>query len=263
MNTTDHEELMQRVLDGAATPEEESQLRAALAGSDALRNRFDELQRLFDMLESVCDMEPPPEAMQQVIQDFRARLPSQAGGRGKKRESGWIAAGLEALRQRLSPQLAYAFVTGAVAGVALLAVFDGQSRPGVDAGSPGTLRPLQAHEAGRVVDAVSLEAPGFRGEARTRDVSGSLVLEIDCESTAAATLYIVWVGASPKVLGFEQAQAQAHVTLDDGGMRIDHTADNRYRLWFAPAGPGSALRLQVVVGDVTLERELEVFSGSF
>ena len=45
MNTTDHEELMQRVLDGAATPEEESQLQAALAGNAELRARFEEEYR--------------------------------------------------------------------------------------------------------------------------------------------------------------------------------------------------------------------------
>jgi hypothetical protein len=260
MNKTDHEERMQRVLDGVATAAEEAQLQAALEGSPELRSRYDELKRVFGLLESVSDVDPPPEAAREVILDFRARRAQQGRNLRQASQGGWMAAAVESLRRRLSPQLAYAFVTGAVAGVALLLGVGGNPRSGMELGAPGTLRSFQGAAQAEVVDTAQLEAPGFSGEVRTFGGAGPLLLEIDCESTTAATIHVAWGEASPRLLGFEQMRPQAQLLADDGGLRIDHSGDNAYRLWLARPESEAPLHVEVLVGGRRLERDLRTLS---
>lgn len=254
MKTNQYEDLMQQVLDGLATPEEEARLEAALAGDASLRGRYQELQRLFAMLESVGEVEPPPGALEEALQQVRqigANRPQGQHTLGR----GWLGAGWEALRQRFTPQLAYAFTTGTIAGIALFAVFEGQVPSKIDGNTPGTVVSRHRFDTAHPLDRVELQANGFQGVLSTSMVDGTLLGELECSSSAAAAIFLEWDFSAEPLLGFDQSSPLGRIAVEPKGLRIEHQGENRYRIWFgAPRQQGAQLRIRVDVGGTTLKR---------
>src|SRR5689334_18552049 len=69
-------ELMHAVLDGAATPAEERELRAWLAASPAARAEFEALRGLFDHLARVPQLDPPAGLAGEIVKKWAPAEPS-------------------------------------------------------------------------------------------------------------------------------------------------------------------------------------------
>ena len=258
-----HEPMLHRVLDGEATPEEAAALRRALAADGELQARYKELQRLFTTLDSVTTVEPPAHFQDEVIRGIRAQGPLP------RRSASRFATAWRSLRDHSSPQLAYAFVAGGIAGVALFSAFDGRLRGGLDGGSPGSMLPLDRFQTVRVVDSVDLVAPGFEGVVRTKAREGSLLAEIEFTSRAASTLELDY-DARLSVVGVEPAGAST-VSLEPGRIRVEHQGARavqgpsryRYRVLFAAGEtPVSSLQVRVATGGSTLEKVVRMAPGN-
>ncbi len=250
MNKPLDEDLMQRVLDGAATSDEATRLREFVASDADARARFTEMQRLFAMLDGVKAMEPPPAFKDGLIRILRQQTRDRTAG-----VRGGLRAAFDAIRIRLTPRTAYVFAAGAIAGVAFFAVLDDQLPARLDGGAPGAMLPLSRFEGARIVDSVDLVAAGFTGAVRTRVVEGGILAEIDCRSAESATVIVEFDGNALPVLGFEQGGAMGAAALEPGRIRIEHRGTNQYRVVFGPSATEvSSLNVKVLVGGSTLER---------
>ncbi|MGA8030856.1 MAG: hypothetical protein WCB48_00555, partial [Casimicrobiaceae bacterium] len=82
MNPTDLTELMNLVLDAEATDDEADELERRLAADPAARARFEELQRLFDGLDSIPQAFPP----EGLVASVMANIPQTPVPKGHSRQ---------------------------------------------------------------------------------------------------------------------------------------------------------------------------------
>ncbi|HZL85182.1 MAG TPA: hypothetical protein VFD07_07370 [Candidatus Krumholzibacteria bacterium] len=243
------EDVLQRVLDGAATAADAALLREAVAADPEVRARYAQMQHLFTLLDGVEAVDPPPEYKDRLLRTLRQTEARTAADRGG------LGAALASIRARLTPATAYGFAAGAVAGVALFVLFDGPSPLRLDGAAPGVMLPHSRFAAARIIDTVDLAAEGFTGKVRTRVVDGGILAEIDCQSAESATLIVEFDGNALPVLSFEQGGTMGAAALEPGRIRIEHRGSNQYWVVFGPSTTDvSTLHVKVLVGGSTLER---------
>ena len=252
MNGPFDEDLLQRVLDGAASSDDATRLRESVAADAEVRARYTEMQRLFALLDGVKAVDPPPEFKERLLRTLRQQTRDTAEA-GTVR--GRLHAAFEAIRSHLTPGTVYGFAAGAIAGVALFVALDGPMPARLDGGAPGVMLPRARFESARIVDSVDLAALGFTGAVRTRVVDGGILAEIDCRSAEAATVIVEFDGSALPVLSFEQGGAMGAAALEPGRIRIEHRGTNQYWVVFGPSTTEvSSLNVKVVIGGSTLER---------
>jgi hypothetical protein len=252
-----HEELLQRVLDGEATPEEAARLRQLLAANPELVTRHAELESLFRMLAGAGEIDPPAGWKDDVVRRIRTHEPSGARTSYSSRPA------LAAWFRRPKPGFALAFVAGVLAGVALFAGLGPLSRPGrqLDGSAlPGSMLPADRLGRVRPTDEQRIDFQGGRAIARTSAARGGVLAEIDIASSRPLELELQFDPQFLSVVAFDESPGEsAAMQLEAGLLRIEHTGRNRYRLLLHESATSpSALRVRIRTGDARLERELRI-----
>jgi len=202
MNNVAIEQLMHDVLDGVATPEEETRLEQRLAADPVLRERYTELRSMFDTLNRMPLVDPPDDLHAELMRTI------ERGQAGRTRNPGWLAVLADSFRARPVPAFGLAGLT--IVALALV-LWSGAGRrdmriAGGDSPVTGTMAPPAA------ADVVSLEA----GDARIR-----IELERENGVLIAALSGVAPSGATLEISG---ASIDRHASIEGEGAAIDETA---------------------------------------
>jgi anti-sigma factor RsiW len=245
------EELLNRELDGEATPEEVVELRRLVALRPELRARYEGLRALVRALERVKDGEVPEDLRGDVLRRIAAR-PVPAAPR-----PGWRAALGAALSRQPAFRFAFVFAGGLALGI-LASALAVRLAPSADVAMlAGTMLPESRLARLEPASRERLELGDAKGEAATRAARGRVLAEVDLDSSAAVTLTLEFDPAALTPLVFRQDGAGRDVVLDSRGLRLSHLGHGRYSLLFeVKATTPAPLRLRLVSGAGLLERTL-------
>ena len=153
MTTDAHEQLIQEVLGGEATPARTSELERLIAADPVARTRYEEMRLLFHMLADAPDASPPADLHAGIMQGIAAATPL-----------------LRPVRRRwLSMPVLGGFLAGAAAA-ALVVVAIVRGPDGL-AGSrtSGTMAPLGTQGAGNIPETSFMTTGGRVSVVSTRD----------------------------------------------------------------------------------------------
>jgi hypothetical protein len=240
------DELVNRALDGEASPEEHARLRTLLATDAAARALYEDLSSVFTLLRDAPPLQPPPEWQARLVGALAASSPRPAGAARVRRA---LAAGL---RRLANPKLAPAFVAGVLAGIAILAAL----RPNLrldEAALNGTLLTGEHIGATRTIDAQQLEFPNGRATIRTRGSDGSVVVDLEVDSSAPVEVAVLFDTSALAPLAMErQPGTTTALTLDPTGLAFRGQGRQHARLVLRRASDSAIdLRLRVrVAGEL-------------
>lgn len=171
------ERIANDVLDGIASPAERDALQAHLSESHEARERYRELNELFERLKRVGLDEAPsdlePSVMRAIAAQGRAAVPVKRSGQ-------WIES-LRGLLRAPAWRSTLTFASGVGVGAAAIALVAGGLVGGARIESSdlsGAMVPRGARPSDPTVEARTLEAAGFTVSADTRRTSDGVVLRI-------------------------------------------------------------------------------------
>jgi hypothetical protein len=250
------DDLVNRALDGEASPEEQARLRTLLASDPAARALYEDLSSVFSILRDAPPLQPPPQWQTTLRRALAASSP-RPGGVARVRHA--LAAGL---RRLASPKLVPAFVAGVLAGIAILAAL----RPNLrfdEAALNGTLLSAEHIGATRTIDEQRLEFPSGRATIRTRGSDGSVVVDLEVDSSAPVEVAVVFDTRALVPLAMErQPGTTTAPTLDSTGLAFRGQGRQSARLVLRRASdPAVDLRLRVRVAGEPDWRETVARTG--
>lgn len=250
MIDSDLEELIQREIDGAATPADTARLHALAATRADVKARLEGQRRAAEALRRAERLDPPARMAADVMAAVRkTRLPA-APMRAPGGKPSWFRMAGPSAAPRLAVAMAFTFVVGV--GLGIVAVRQPAfSRSDTDALSGTSLsgdrikekRAAAAHAGWNR----SFTRGGVRADVETRTAAGVLVVEIRFESTDAVDIVLEGTGA--RAFSVDGAPG-GDVVLGARQVRFTHPAGRRrYTLTFDAKDSPPALKLRLGEGE--------------
>lgn len=250
--------LIQRVLDGEATPHEVETLDALAAERPAIRTARADFETMNGLLASVRAVAPPADLKQRIMASLPEERYARAPVRPEPQPDAWSLATVfgalrEALTARPAFSYAYAVALGAVVGIAAyVAVFDTATVP-APADAYGT---LVAPDAGALASSGAhvIDADGVGGTVRVAHDGERMFLDLELDPRVASEVALTFDPDRLRWDGLTRLDGGANGTLTAraGEVRLALDGPARYRFSFAFDGPPPALTLTVSEGDATL-----------
>lgn len=247
------EELINKEIDGVATPEETAALQAELASDDEAQGYYRDLQKLSGMLDAVPMVDPPPGLKPEIMRQVRARA-------AHRHREGWLRGFLRGFSLRPRPAYALSFASGLAMGVLVFALLSGGlTPPHMDRSrATGTLAPLPAPTELSVIDRAQIAERGFRGVATTRAGDGRVMAELELSAGGKITAVVEFDPDQLRPLGVEPGtSARIEAMLDRDRVRVTHFGEGRYHLhWTALADGNRTIRIRLTSGEEVWEGTL-------
>jgi anti-sigma factor RsiW len=217
----DHDDLIQRDIDGRISDGERPRLAALLASDPAAREEHRRLASMRDLLAGLPKEEPPAYISAKVLREIRARRSARSGF------SIWPG--------RLA--LGYTYAAAAGAAIAVLAV---HVATGGRAFGPG---PLERNAAATIGSPVGRSAVGPWLSYRSAD--GSLALEVEPPAKGALDVTISYDPQAYQLLGVTNREGGIErLSADDGQVRWAQERPQRVTVLLAPKTAAGA-RIEV------------------
>ena len=240
-------QLIEDVLDGAATPEQEARLQARLADDPAARRSYLERVALFEALATKSEwVEPPADLAAGVLREIR-KGPNPSPG-----ASGAFTSWRDAFRRR--PVLSWAFAIASSAAVIALAIAVGIGpAPWSSRGSlpvTGTMAPPDAGGSWLQADRAVLTAGGAQATLTVFTQRGGLMVGVESHAPARAELELGYDRAAVSVARIDGPQGAGRIRATSGILKLSLKGDESRRIHLAGAPPaGSTLRLTLRSGS--------------
>ena len=250
-------DLIEKELDGTASPEEKTRLAAYLATHAEARAYYEEALQLSVVLSSMEPVPPPPELKTDVLRAIR--------GRSRQRRGGSVTSSLLPgfLRQRSAFHLCGAFACGAVVGILAMALVGGRapSRSSFDR-VPGTMIPEIAWDQLEEVDRLPFSFEGVEGTAVTRAHAGLVVADISLTTEEEVLLTVEAGDGSLVPSSFTTMDGTpTQVNMEQNAARIVQTGIGAYRMAFAlESGQCHTLNIHVSGGGKEFEGSIAACS---
>ena len=254
MSQNEHDDLIQGEIDGVNPAPESARLKELIAGDPALGARFGSLGRVAESLARAERLDPPAGFADDVMFAVRRRKPE------REAPAGW----LELVRSLFSPAPLVACACTLAIGVVLGALLPsdaGLFSYSERAALSGTALSHGRLAAAGALDRKTISLEGIAGEVVTRLVEGSLVVDLQLDSTlpAEVSLDLARTGLVPRSFS-QDGPAGGDVLIGADQVRFTHPAGRRrYSVSFAVSEPaGRTLRLRIGEGegwDLALGRE--------
>jgi hypothetical protein len=244
MNTQDHMELLNRVLDGQATPDELDAFETACVEVPALRQELAELNQVGEAVAGMTAINPPAEMGHRIMRAIRQKeagrtvaIPSQTTSLRDL-----LARIYGALFPRPQFAVAYAAVAGLVVGIASYDLVIQESAPQTDAvfGSIGAAGAVPLDE--QVIVYSDLEAT-----ASVFSVDGAWLVEIDVAASGPVDVEMTLPRGATGWIRLESGAAGAFLqdfAIEGRRMNLRGLENGRYR---AVAGAGTAANAEIVL----------------
>ena len=226
------ERLMDRALDGVATPDEVAKLDATLAGNPRARARFEELRGMFRTLSETIQDSPPSDLHDGIMDRVRD------AGRPRTEVR-------RVLPRPAVARVAFAFVCGSLATVVVWLALSPHS-PNASLPFEGAMLPPAAPLGAAFV----LETQDARAVARVSENDRGVRVDLDC-SGAATELKLQGSARTlaATAVRFESGPA-GRITPQANGVEILPAGPAHYQVWFDRIGAGAAdLTLQLRSDD--------------
>ncbi len=223
------EELLNREIDGVATPKEIAELNAYLQAHPDSRQLRDDLHRLSGMLRKVEEVEPPAGLKSYIM----AAVP-QGRTDAEPRFSvvAWVR---DLIATRTTFQYAYVFAAGLVIGVALYSLVAVQSTTMTDpANVTGSIlfNSTVSFKDGPGFE-VNLSEEGIQAEVQTKHSESLVVVDVRLQSQSDLALRVQCVQQRLRFKGYSQSRTiPANLTLFDSGLVMTSQGENHYILAF-------------------------------
>lgn len=250
----DHEDLLNREIDGEIADDEAAGLKELIAARPDLQAAREELRSVAEALKSVRPVEAPPALAGDVMRRVREKR------RRASRPPAWLEAVRSTLATPTTLRYACVFAAGLVLGLAVALA----GRPGLVSKLDGsslsaTVLPDDRLRHLEAIDRRAVSAQGLRGEVETK-LAGDLVLtDIRVDSEGPVEVLAEFDPGMLRPVGIERSEgAGGEIALGADRMRLAHPGGNgRYRLVLGVRRPvPSSLRLAFKAGDRTLETSL-------
>lgn len=224
------EELLNREIDGVATPDEITELNAYLQAHPDARQLRDDLHRLSKMLRQVEEVEPPAGLKSYVM----AAVPQgRADAEPRFSIVAWVR---DLIETRTTFQYAYVFAAGLIVGIALYSLVAVQT--------PATTDP--ASVTGSILfnnSSASLnEGPGFEvtlaeegivARVQTKHSENLVIVDVRLQSQNEVALHVQIEQQRLRFKGYSQSRTTpANITLSDNGVVMTSLGENHYILAF-------------------------------
>ena len=221
------DDLIQREIDGATTPEESAELQRKLATEPAARAHLERLRNLTSILSSVPSVEAPPELRDKVRAALQSRGPAVPVGTDRSHRP----------HRRVWPPLRRRDVVFAAGGdLAAAAVLLSLGRLPQPAGLDperlrGAMGGADAWEDARTVDQQELDASWITGRASVRQRADLVAVELALQPRGDVTVELRFDGERFTPVGFAAApSAETNVVMQRDSLRIDHVGRGTSRL---------------------------------
>lgn len=224
------EELLNKEIDGIATPSEIAELNSYLQAHPDARQLRDDLHRLSGMLRHIEEVEPPAGLKSYIM----AAVP-QGRTDAKPRFSvvAWVR---DLIETRTTFQYAYVFAAGLIVGVALYSLVTVQT--------PATTDP--ASVTGSILfnnSSIPLkDGPGFelnlaeeriQAKVQTKHSESLVVVDVRLQAQREVVLRVQFEQQQLRFKGYSQSRTTpAKLTLSDHGLVMTSLGENHYILAF-------------------------------
>ncbi len=243
MTRPEHDDLIQREVDGVNSAADSARLRLLLSAHPDLEDRLGALRRVSETLGQAERFDPPSGFADRVMAAVRRRKTE------KKPRAGW----LEVLRSLFTPAPLTACACTLILGVFLGGflpsefVFSRSERAALS----GTAL-SQGRLAARNIAQRSFTREGVTGEAFARIEEGLLILDLELEATRPVDVNLDLDGSGLSPRSFSQdGPPSGDVVMASGQVRFSHpVGQRRYNLSFGIRDPGGhSLRLRLGEGE--------------
>jgi len=241
----DHEQLIEDVLDGQATPGDRARLEPWLAMTEEGPTRMRHLEGLFATLDRVPFAELPVGLASEVEQAIRARAPSRASA---VRRPFWAAAP--------RTRLAMVFAAGLAAGVIGWGAVTGILRPGAPGRESvvGTMMPATRAPKGSL--SRNWSAGETKVEASTWRAGTSRWVRLAVEGRAPAEVELRFDAAALSSVAVRQSDPSARVALDPGRILIRVASRGQFTFEFGEPGPAGSIQVIARAADGSFSEAL-------
>ena len=242
----EHEQLIQDVLDGQATPAQAERLKAWLSTNEEGRTRMRELESLFATLDRVPFAELPEGLANEVEQAIRARAASRGAAVGR------LPAGGFAPRMRLG----VVFAAGIAAGVIGWGALTGVLNPGAPGRERvvGSMMPAAAARAGAVQGA--WKAGQARVEGVTWRVGKARWVTVQVRSGEPVEIELRFDPGALSPAAVRQSDPAARVVVDAGRIVLGSPAAGEFSVEFGEQGVATPIQVTVRAGEASAAGEL-------
>lgn len=251
----EYRDIIEKEIDGTATPEESRRLEAYLDAHPEARSTHEEVQRLSRMLREVKAVEPPGRLKGDILQALRTRPQAFDD------QPSWFAVLVASLRGRAGVRYSLSFSAGAAVALVLLALIVQSpiSTPGPD-GIAGLMIDRSTLDGLEAISARTLDFGETRGAITTKS-DGELVLaEIELSSPHEVDVVLEYPhGLVPR--GFEVSPSDMEVSLGETQARFVHLGEGQYTFFLESAtGNSSSLTIRLSTGEGSFDGTLEAVS---
>lgn len=248
----EHEQLMQDVLDGAASPAEVERLEHWLAGNELGRTRMRELEGIFSTLGRVPAAEAPAGLKEEVLSVLQSRARPDEVRRARPHLRSWFAP-----RARLG----FAFAAGLAAGAVVMGISTGvipPVAPGSGPGVSGTMIPTQATH-GRIER--TLMAPTARLQAVTWRTSDGRRVSLGFQGSGPVEIELTFDASRLSLSTIHQTQPAGAVESRPGRVLVQGQA-GELSLDFANGDASAPIHVELRSGGGSAAAELPAPEGS-
>lgn len=238
MNTNDID-LMHRVLDGEASPEERARFDTMLRSDAETRSTFEEIESALDEVNNLSVVDSPKGLSHRIMSSLPPEIAERRQAR--QRTPSFFKRIADVLRERKRPALAlaYAFSIGLLAGIGLYSIMAPQ---------PTAVTGTFASESAK-----SIEADGFEGLVRFVTEGDFLRVAIEAQAAIPADI-VVRFGAGTELTRFEQTDASPSVRSTNRSITITADGHTEVDLTFRTSGQMN-LEVEIARHGEMLERE--------
>lgn len=248
--------LMNAELDGENPPEASASLRAILDSDPESRAAFEDLSRLKGLLDTVPQVDPPPELKAGIL---RAIAPSSRPR--PEARAGWWETFSRAFLAHRRFAWGYGFAAGLVLGILGLALVRGGS-PVLDRSEyVGSMTPIQKLT---LLDSARLDEAGVTGAVETRADREEVVLRLQVDSAPEGLeVAVAYDPGSFRPSGFRQdGQPPSHISMNDNELQFQFHGRQTTLLALSRLEGGSASQVHLRFRSGGQEFERTLTTGS-
>lgn len=249
------DEMINRFLDGDASPEEIAEIHDAIENNAEVRAYYNKMSNLSELLHRADDIDPPSELKQNIMASV-----SQIKKKTNPRPNYLEALG-NFLRGKLDNKVIGAFGFGVAVTLIIVSLYTGKpgERLSIDNKDlTGTIILDEFADRFNLVKYKDISIPGISGFIKTKIGKHLDLIELDMNSRKSANIIFNYAIEDVGLMAFRQDNtAGEKVQINQNSVAIQITGKNKYRLYFERKSDKSpVINLTIWSGSSIFEYEI-------
>lgn len=252
MSGPSYEEILHKMADGEARPEEIASLQEMLERDPDLRRRYDRILALTSTMREVGTVEPPPELRAEVLRAIRHR-PHPAAN-----HVSWLGSIRMGIQRRFMVRETMVFAGGVLVGALVLLGVRGDGNPLSREDLTGTMVSPSTSLERATIEEIPVRFGEAEGSLRTFSVAGGVQVEVDLQSPREILVVLGFDARSFAPVFVHQNRPSPHgVEIHPDRVMLRHVGENQVQI-FLRGEPEAAepLRVEFSAGEQWSEHTL-------